>query len=173
MIIWLNGPSSSGKTTLALELQKQLSVNYLHFELDKFIAMLPERIQEDRLALEKNLPTLISLFHKNIHEFSKQGFSLIVDHVFEQESWFLECAELMINTDILYVGLTADLGTLKKREINRGNRSIGLSEWHLGRVHNYSNYDIFIDSSKIKLSEQISIIKNHLSSSCLGLRRYE
>ena len=40
-IIFLNGTSSSGKSSLARELQRRLPEPFLHLQLDAFIEMLP------------------------------------------------------------------------------------------------------------------------------------
>ena len=40
-IIFLSGVSSSGKSALAIELQKRLTEDFLHLQLDAFIEMLP------------------------------------------------------------------------------------------------------------------------------------
>lgn len=43
-IIYLNGPSSSGKTTLAKALQEKLKEPFLHLGIDKIIGFMPEKI---------------------------------------------------------------------------------------------------------------------------------
>lgn len=45
-IIFLNGVSSSGKTSIARVLQQKLPAPYLHVQLDTFEEMLPERYDE-------------------------------------------------------------------------------------------------------------------------------
>ena len=40
-VIYLNGPSSSGKTTLAGALQEALDGMWLHVGIDKMISMMP------------------------------------------------------------------------------------------------------------------------------------
>ncbi len=40
-VIFLNGTSSSGKTSISLELQQILDEPYLHISVDKFLYMLP------------------------------------------------------------------------------------------------------------------------------------
>ncbi len=42
-VIFLNGASSSGKTTIAHMLQDRLEVPYLHMTIDAFSEMLPAR----------------------------------------------------------------------------------------------------------------------------------
>ena len=44
MIIYLNGPSSSGKTTLAKALQTSLEEPYLLIGIDKIIGFMPEKM---------------------------------------------------------------------------------------------------------------------------------
>ncbi|CAH0536644.1 Putative O-phosphotransferase [Vibrio marisflavi CECT 7928] len=42
-IIFLNGASSSGKSSIAKQLQMILGENYLHLGIDTFISIMPER----------------------------------------------------------------------------------------------------------------------------------
>ncbi|WP_425264034.1 phosphotransferase-like protein, partial [Vibrio parahaemolyticus] len=42
-VIILNGASSSGKSSIAKELQSILPRNYLHIGIDTFISMMPEK----------------------------------------------------------------------------------------------------------------------------------
>jgi chloramphenicol 3-O-phosphotransferase len=43
-IIYLNGPSSSDKTTLAKALQKEFDLPFLHIGIDRVIGMMPEKL---------------------------------------------------------------------------------------------------------------------------------
>lgn len=43
-IIYINGPSSSGKTTLAQALQQELEVPFLHISIDRIIGMMPNKL---------------------------------------------------------------------------------------------------------------------------------
>jgi chloramphenicol 3-O phosphotransferase len=45
-IIYLNGPSSSGKTTLAKALQDALDEPFLHVGIDKIIGWMPEKVND-------------------------------------------------------------------------------------------------------------------------------
>ncbi len=45
-IIYLNGPSSSGKTTLAKALQDAFEEPFLHVGIDKIIGWMPEKIND-------------------------------------------------------------------------------------------------------------------------------
>lgn len=45
-IIYLNGPSSSGKTTLAKGLQQAFDELFLHIGIDKIISWMPEKVND-------------------------------------------------------------------------------------------------------------------------------
>jgi chloramphenicol 3-O phosphotransferase len=45
-IIYLNGPSSSGKTTLAKALQHAFDDLFLHVSIDKIISWMPEKVND-------------------------------------------------------------------------------------------------------------------------------
>jgi chloramphenicol 3-O phosphotransferase len=66
-ILFLNGVSSAGKTSIARVLQHTLPESYLHVQLDSFEAMLPERYDEggafDWQAL---FPRALSGFHHSM-----------------------------------------------------------------------------------------------------------
>jgi RimJ/RimL family protein N-acetyltransferase len=45
-IIYINGPSSSGKTTLAQFLQQELDSPFLHIGIDRVIGMMPDKLND-------------------------------------------------------------------------------------------------------------------------------
>lgn len=53
-IIYLNGPSSSGKTTLAKALQHAFDDPFLHVGIDKIIGWMPEK--NERLDRRRSFP---------------------------------------------------------------------------------------------------------------------
>ena len=118
--IFLNGVSSSGKTTIAKILQTTLPEPYLHVQLDTFEEMLPERYGEggafDWLAL---FPRLLSGFHHSIAELAVAGNNLIVDHVaVTREGWhssLIECAYLLMPFRAYLVGVYCPLDELLRR----------------------------------------------------------
>jgi chloramphenicol 3-O phosphotransferase len=88
-IIFLNGTSSSGKTTLARELQNRLSEPYLHFSIDSFLAMLPEKYFSgaEEMALPNVISPIVSGMHRSIAAFADAGNNIIVDHVLQLKEW--------------------------------------------------------------------------------------
>lgn len=43
-IIYINGPSSAGKTTLAHAVQEEMEQPFLHIGIDRVIGMMPEKL---------------------------------------------------------------------------------------------------------------------------------
>ena len=74
-IIILKGTSSSGKTSIAKALQKQLDEAYLHFQMDAFWDMVPE----DMEANSQNFPKLRYAVIDSAKSLAENGHNLIMD----------------------------------------------------------------------------------------------
>ena len=76
-IIFLNGTSSSGKTSIAKELQQILKEPYLLVSIDNFISMLPQKYLngEDPKTLGKAILKIISGMHHSISALASITFS--------------------------------------------------------------------------------------------------
>ena len=151
-IIFLNGVSSSGKTTLAKTLQKRLEAPFFLFQLDAFSDMMrmPENCcaysddngmydHDKWLEIENKI---LSAFHHTIKTFSDMGFHTIVDRVFFEQ----ECVELFHDHPLLFVLVTCPLEELRRREKERGDRTIGQAEEQLLELMPQSMYDITVDT---------------------------
>ena len=78
-IIYLNGTSSSGKTSITRALHEQLSQPYLHCPIDLFEMMIPERQIERGVFPELN--AIQSGFTACIAALASAGNNVIVDDV--------------------------------------------------------------------------------------------
>ena len=67
-IIFLNGTSSSGKTSIAKTLQEILDEAYMHVSVDTFLLMLPDQylMGEKQKDFSKLIPIVISGMHHSI-----------------------------------------------------------------------------------------------------------
>jgi chloramphenicol 3-O phosphotransferase len=65
-ILFLNGTSSSGKTTIAREFQRIWRDPTLYASIDSFIFMFPEHILKDDEIRKKVLWPLISAFNRSL-----------------------------------------------------------------------------------------------------------
>lgn len=164
-IIWLNGSSSSGKTTLSKALQLQMDEIYLHVQFDSFIDMLPMNIQKNRKKLETRLSFIASPFHQSIRNLVQSGNKLIVDHVFEDRKWLYECLDMTSSMSVLFAGLYCSSEVLRAREIERGDRALGLAKRHLESVHTGIIYDVCLDTAVNSPDECVVEIQRFLSES--------
>lgn len=152
-VILLNGTSSSGKTSIAKELQNKLFNDrkqiFLTYALDDIaLNHLPVEVISDAQNLIKATPRLVYTFHRVLREMAKAGNNVIADHVLQEEWWvndFLECTRGLAVTS---VAVKAPLEVLKQREQGRKNRTPGLPEYQYDKVHRILKYDVEIDTSQ-------------------------
>lgn len=161
-IIFINGTSSSGKTSLLKLLQKQLPEPYLDMGIDKFIWMLPSRYLDRPLwdeVLGKALQagpvgwSLFSGMHHAIAAAAARGNNILADHVFVEKAWVDECAELFAGMNAYIIGLTCPLEVLEEREKNRKDRTLGQARLQYDIIHKCTQYDLELDTSKLTTEE--------------------
>ena len=155
-VVFLNGTSSSGKTTLAKALQERLPEPYMYVSLDNFFHMYPEKYlnptnQDEAMILARLIPAVVSGFHKSIASLAQSGNHILVDHVLEENGWLNECVENWKGLEVLFVGVKCPLEIAEQRERERGNRNIGTARYQLERVHAHGLYDIEVDTSVLNV----------------------
>lgn len=142
-IIFLNGVSSSGKSTLANTLVK-LMPSYFHMSIDDFDIFI-ERM-EDR---ENNhlIPIATEyFFHRTIAMFSDKGINVIIDHILHDNFTSEDCFKVLADYPVLFVGVHCPLEEIERREKLRGDRNIGQAKMQLEYVHKVENYDIEVNT---------------------------
>jgi len=150
-IIIINGPSSSGKTTLALALQKQLSVPFIRFSFDLFIEnkVLPrDQIDRETFSWPAMRPAVFDGLHRCIPALASAGNNVIFDHIIEKEGWLHDLVRYLADFDVFFVGLHCSMEELERREIRRGNRRIGEARTDLQIVHRFGIYDLELNSER-------------------------
>ncbi len=159
-IIIINGPSSSGKTTLALALQKQLDLPFIRFSFDLFMehkSFPSEGIKSGKFAWEQMRPSVFRGLHQCLPALSTAGNNIIFDHIIETKVWLYELVSLISESDVFFVGLHCSLPELERREIQRGDRRPGEARQDFETVHNIPTYDIEIDSEN-PLDENVDLL---------------
>jgi chloramphenicol 3-O phosphotransferase len=161
-VIFINGTSSSGKTSLLKALQKKLQEPYLDMGIDKFIWMLPSRYLDRPLwdeVLGKALHagpvglTLFSGMHHAIAAAASRGNNVITDHAFVEKAWVDECASLFAGMNAYLIGLYCPLEVLEQREKDRKDRTLGQAKLQFDVIHKYTKYDLELDTSKLTVEE--------------------
>jgi chloramphenicol 3-O phosphotransferase len=145
-ILFLNGTSSAGKTTVAREFQKMWYEPTLYASIDSFIFMFPEHVLNADEVRKRVLLPLISAFNRSLPNLAGCGFPMIVDYVMESRAWLDECVEYLDGHRVYFVGVKCPLDELERRERARGDRQIGFARWQFERVHRYGSYDLEIDT---------------------------
>jgi chloramphenicol 3-O phosphotransferase len=153
-IIWLNGVSSAGKTTLTRVLQKKLEDPYYWLANDTFCDMSPEKLW-DIDARETEYQALSMLNH-TIKLFSDKGKNTIVDHVLintQKGNLLMESVKLLYTYPVLFVHVVCPLEELRRREKERGDRNIGQAESQLSILNPQDTYDITVDTYENTVEE--------------------
>lgn len=182
MIILLNGTSSSGKSSLAKALQNLLNEPHLWCGIDDFIFMLPKAYLNPPLWGQvfeyrwSEAPTpelleihpgplghrLISGMHQSIAALTRNGFSVIADHVLLAPEWLQDCLHTFANFDVLFVGVRCPLEVLEQRERTRRDRTLGQARAQIQAVHAHGPYDIEVDTSVLSPVECAQQIVDYL-----------
>lgn len=146
-IIFIDGVSSSGKSSLAKELQKRLTEPFLHLQLDDFIHMMP-RTDDMPLFMQ-----MVDGMHRSIAAMSEGGNNLIVDHVLVDKSWLDQCLELLVDRYVLFVGLRCPLEELERREKERGPRRQGFARAQIDLIDPGKIYDLKLDTQELSVDQ--------------------
>ncbi|MFK0282530.1 AAA family ATPase [Streptomyces sp. NPDC090499] len=145
-VILLNGPSSSGKTSIARELLDILDGTWFHLPVDAFHAMRCKReIADDDLQAE--IDRTVKGFHRAVAGMAAGGNNVVVDYLFSRRWRLLDLLDLLVPEDTLLVGVRCPPAELERREIERGDRQRGLAAMQYGQVHSHELHDIDVDTS--------------------------
>ena len=144
-VILLNGPSSSGKSTLAKELQKlikkQKAEDYEVVSIDDFMKTDPmETIYEDDVyAISGDLC-------ERVLEILRTGSGVMIDHVITSERIFRQLREMLSAYPFRMIHITCPVEVLRERERARGDRCSGSAEASAEYLYPRDGYDLTVDT---------------------------
>jgi chloramphenicol 3-O phosphotransferase len=150
-IILLNGASSSGKSTLARELQATLDIPFWHISIDHLRAaqVLPKtRIESGEFSWREMRPSFFEGFHRCLPALSGAGNNLIVEHIVETSDWMNRLLRLLAHLDVFFVGVHCSLSELERRERERGDRRIGEAKSDYETTHTFGIYDFEVNTTE-------------------------
>lgn len=142
-IIFLNGVSSSGKSTLSNELVKMMP-SYFHISIDDFdifIERMEDRENNHLIPVETEY-----FFHRTIAMFSDKGINLVVDHILHDDFTREDCFKVLSDYPVLFVGVHCPMEELERREKATEDRNIGQAKEQLEYVHKAEIYDIEVNT---------------------------
>lgn len=147
-IIFLNGVSSAGKTTLSKTLQDKLSVTYYHICCDDFMNMSPKQKMRDDFG--KQLLITQGIMHETISLFCDKGHNVIVDDVVldlpDCNDWLFEYVTMFQGYPVLFVRVDCPMPELQRREVERGDRHIGQAIWQTEHMDYSVVYDLVVNT---------------------------
>lgn len=159
-IVLLNGVGSAGTSSIARALQTLTAAPFLHVQMDSFLAMLPDALQDhaDGFSYETvqqdGKPAVVisdkalrGMRHA-IAAMAGQGNNLVVDDVLCNGE-ISDYVDLLSAFDLHLVGVMAPLQVLEAREAQRPDRLPGLARWQYKRVHAGISYDLEVDTSAL------------------------
>lgn len=161
-VIFLNGCTSAGKSSIARALQARLPTPWLCTGIDDAFAMLPPHLHNhlngfffDRT--EHNLVRLnfgafglatLKAHAQSVAAIAKNGIDLILDEVVLRHDLQEDWRQALAGLDVLWVGVHCELEELERREVARGDRIHGQARGQFDLVHQGFDYDVEIDTTE-------------------------
>jgi chloramphenicol 3-O phosphotransferase len=170
-VVLVNGVSSSGKSSIASELQAILPRPFLNASIDTFTPMFPDRLiafdpppggpAEQGLRVETHHghsgPSLVlrpgEIFHRFVRgmhhavaAMAREGNDIIFDDVIYDPAYFRSYLDALDGISVWFVGVKIPLHVVEERERQRGDRAIGHARGHFDLVHCHGPYDIEVDT---------------------------
>ncbi|WP_339289549.1 chemotaxis protein [Paenibacillus sp. FSL E2-0201] len=165
LIVLLNGASSSGKTSIAMELKKQNEIPFHHLSYDDFSGnyndfinktypgIKPKRVLDDEVVSEILFDPISSVYYATIKLFSEMGLNVIVDTIIYNDKRFNEFYDLLMDLPTLFVGVLCSRDGLIRREHIRGDRALGLALYQYDKVYSFAEYDLEVNTEKLSPAE--------------------
>ncbi len=173
-LVFLNGTSSSGKTTLSHALQEMMEEPYQHVALDQFRDGLPAKFRglnaPDGTTGARGLnvvPTisdagpavtevrfgdegtrLLQGMRRAIATLADTGVNVIIDDIILASEFLSDYLAVMKNHNLYFVGVRCPLEVIAQREAQRLGRFPGTAESHFKQCHAHGIYDLEVDTSR-------------------------
>jgi chloramphenicol 3-O phosphotransferase len=172
-VIFLNGSSSSGKTTLALALQEVLTEPFIHVALDQFRDGMPAAyrglnsppgtcghaglnvvpIHRDGVSFTDIQfgpmgLTMLKGMRRAIAALATAANNVIIDDIIMQPDFLSDYVQVLQPFDVLFVAVRCPLAEINRREAARPGRFPGTALGHFDVVHAHGTYDVEVDTSR-------------------------
>ena len=160
LVILLNGPSSSGKSSLAQLLQGLILARrrerYEIISIDDFLTMNAQDsiYEEDVYAISPNLCEAASAALET-------AGGVIVDHVITSKRIFDQLTDALHGYRVWMIRVSCPLEVLRKREAARGDRCPGSAEASAASLFPKDGYDLTVDTYSMTAADGAELILAH------------
>lgn len=182
-VLFVNGASSAGKTTLIRAVQDLVSVPYLHVGLDHCFASVPEPwggggpgrysaagfVYESCMPADDGLPrtsiavgpagaAILAAYRRSQVTLLQHGCRLAIDELLLSDEIGADYLTLLAPYDVQYVLMTADADCLERRCAARNYRP-GFGRWSLTATDRLPRrYDLTLDSGRMGAQECAALV---------------
>jgi chloramphenicol 3-O phosphotransferase len=148
-IIFLNGTSSSGKTSIAEQLLEVLEQPWFHLPVDAINAMRAKRrtMELSQAGLDAVLARTRAGYHRAVAGMAAAGNNVVMDYVLSERWRLLDCLSVLADFEVVFVGVRCAPAELARRERLRGDREPGLAQAQQELVRAHGRYDIECDTT--------------------------
>jgi adenylylsulfate kinase/chloramphenicol 3-O phosphotransferase len=153
-IIFLNGVTSTGKTSIAEELRELAGEIYYHLSNDIFHCMIGEKfwVENDRMCVAKS----IAAMYYAAKGMCENGINVVIDGMLLEMPEFIQeygtphydiMQSALNGIDIIMVEVFCPLEECRRRNIKRGDRGEFQSEEQSNEMNKNIRYDLRVDTS--------------------------
>jgi len=171
-IIFLNGTSSAGKTTLAHTLQEQLPDFYLHMALDQFRDGMPAKFRglnspagspgaeglnvvpvsdcrgrHTAVQFGSIGKQMLHGMRRAIATMAREGTNVIIDDIILEPAFLDDYLQVFDGLYVLFVGVRCPREVIQARENSRPGRFPGTAIGHFDVCHAHGLYDVEVDTA--------------------------
>lgn len=170
-VLVLNGGSSSGKTSVAKELQVVLDGVWLRLGVDTLLdAAPPSLLEADGLQVAEDGGVFVGRLFEAVEDcwmagvarMAEAGVAVVVEDNFVsgprgQQRWRTALAGLPVG----WVGVHCDPAVAAERELRRGDRTAGMAAAQAITVHRGIAYDFEVDAGLQPPDRTARLIREH------------
>lgn len=183
IIILLNGPSASGKTSIQKEFQKFYDHQFLRVGTDTlYCALLDMRAfsgdspvatahvsekeghKEFAITHNEQGHKIAHGMHKALAGYAAAGNSLIVDYISYEPQWIFDVVKELRPFRVYTVGIKTPLDVIEEREKARKTSPEGHARSHYESVHQGWVYDLEVDTHQESAAQIALQIKEYIET---------
>jgi chloramphenicol 3-O phosphotransferase len=170
-VLVLNGGSSSGKTSVALELQAVLDGVWLRLGVDTLLDAAPQSLllrdglqvtPDGGVLVGRRFEAVEACWMAGVARMAEVGANVVVEDNFVsgprgQQRWRAALARVPVG----WIGVHCDPAIAAERERRRGDRTAGMAAAQAVAVHGGIGYDFEVDAGAHSPGDTARLIRQH------------